>query len=97
MVWMEYSELEELTAKIRALGHPARLGVIFLLKEFKELDVASLQHEVEVSYSDLSRHLKVLAGAGLIGYRKAGTKRLYRLKREAWPNQLESLLDEPSL
>lgn len=71
--------LYELKAQFfRALGHPARIRVLELLRE-GEWSVGELVGEVGLEASHLSQQLGVLRRAGLVTTRKQGTTVYYAL------------------
>jgi ArsR family transcriptional regulator len=64
---------------MKALAHPLRLEMIDLLSK-KEFCVEDIARQVEAERSNVSRHLSVLAGAGIVESRKEGLKVFYSLK-----------------
>ena len=71
----------------RALGHPARIRVLQLLRG-GELTVGALQNELGLDSGGMSQHLAALRKQGLVAGRRAGTSVHYRLKD---PRALELL------
>jgi ArsR family transcriptional regulator len=63
---------------LKAMAHPARLAVVDALAG-GELCVCDLQVKVGSDLSTVSRHLKLMADAGLIESRRDGQRILYRL------------------
>lgn len=61
-----------------AFGHPKRVEIIDVLAQ-GERSVESLAEQVAASVGNTSRHLQVLAHAGLVTRRVEGTSRVYRL------------------
>ena len=61
-----------------ALGHPKRVEIVDVLAQ-GERSVESLAEQVSASVGNTSRHLQVLAHAGLVTRRVEGTSRIYRL------------------
>ena len=61
-----------------ALGHPKRVEIVDVLAQ-GERGVESLAQQVATSLGNTSRHLQVLAQAGLVTRRVEGTARVYRL------------------
>jgi DNA-binding transcriptional ArsR family regulator len=61
-----------------ALGEPVRRRIIELLQEGPS-PVGRLAERLPVGRPAVSKHLRVLSGAGLITHRKAGTRNLYAL------------------
>jgi ArsR family transcriptional regulator len=71
----------------RALGHPARVRLLQLLRE-GERSVGALRDELELDSSGASQHLAALRAQGLVVSRKEGTSVYYRVKD---PRALELL------
>lgn len=63
----------------KALGHPARLQFVTLLKD-QERCVCELVDAVDSGWSTVSRHLSVLKETGIIEDEKRGMQVFYRLK-----------------
>jgi DNA-binding transcriptional ArsR family regulator len=61
-----------------ALGEPVRRRILELLSEGPS-PVGQLAARLPVGRPAVSKHLRVLAGAGLISHRSAGTRNLYAL------------------
>ena len=61
-----------------ALGEPVRRRILELLSEGPS-PVGQLAARLPVGRPAVSKHLRVLAGAGLISRRSAGTRNLYAL------------------
>ncbi len=64
-----------------ALSDANRLSIIELLRD-KERSVREIADELPISRPAVSRHLRLLKGAGLVTDEAVGTRRLYRLKDE---------------
>lgn len=77
------------TALHAALGDPTRGEIVRLLAR-GERSVGELAARLPVSRPAVSKHLKLLAGAGLVRARSEGTRHLYALDPEA----LAALRDE---
>ncbi|HEX9648852.1 MAG TPA: metalloregulator ArsR/SmtB family transcription factor [Alphaproteobacteria bacterium] len=67
---------------LRAIAEPNRRRILHLVWD-AELSAGDIAATFEVSRPAISQHLKVLEGAGLVAVRKAGTRRLYRARRQA--------------
>jgi len=65
-----------------AFGHARRLQLIMVLSQ-GERSVETLANEVGSTVANTSRHLRILAGAGLVTRRADGTSRIYRLSSPA--------------
>jgi DNA-binding transcriptional ArsR family regulator len=59
-----------------ALGHPMRRRMLELLREGPR-PVGELARELPIKRPAVSKHLRVLEGAGLVQHRSRGTRNLY--------------------
>ncbi|MDQ3823449.1 MAG: metalloregulator ArsR/SmtB family transcription factor [Actinomycetota bacterium] len=75
-------------ARLDALSDPTRRAVFELLRDGPRA-VGELAAALPVSRPAVSQHLRVLKDAGLVGERRNGTRRLYRID----PGGLEALRD----
>lgn len=60
------SDLQEFAVLANALSHPARLAIIKLLAEKKEIKTGNISNDLPIARPTVSRHLKVLKEAGII-------------------------------
>jgi len=72
-----------------ALGDPTRESIVRLLAE-RECAVGEIAEHLPVSRPAVSKHLRLLEGAGLVRFRSEGTRNLYQLD----PDALAALRDE---
>lgn len=72
---------DQLSAVFGALADPTRRAILLRLTE-GDASVADLAEPFPVSQPAISRHLKVLEGAGLISRRRQATVRLSHLEAE---------------
>lgn len=63
-----------------ALGDPTRLRLVGLLCAGGALSTAQLTAATDLTRQAVTKHLQVLAGAGLVHDRKAGRERLWRFE-----------------
>jgi DNA-binding transcriptional ArsR family regulator len=72
--------IQQLKAEFfRALGHPARLRVVGLLRD-GEKTVGQLQAELGIDSSGASQHLAAMRRAGILEARKEGTSVHYSVR-----------------
>ncbi len=64
--------------RFRALGEPIRVRMLDLLRN-RELSVNDLADELEAGQQNVSKHLAVLAEAGMLARRKDGNRVYYRI------------------
>ena len=63
----------------KAIAHPLRIAIVNFLADGEQC-VCDIAEYVGSERSNVSRHLSVMVGAGLLDYRKEGLKVNYRLK-----------------
>lgn len=71
--------LELIAARFRMLGDATRLAILRTLMMQGELNVGRIAEETGRGQANVSKHLKLLAEAGLIARRKEGLQVFYRL------------------
>ena len=71
-----------------ALADPTRLRIVEAIK-LGECAVGDIVERMDIHQSGVSRHLRILAEAGIVQMRPDGQKRLYSLRKEAF-DQLEA-------
>jgi DNA-binding transcriptional ArsR family regulator len=64
-----------------ALGDPNRRAIVEILSQGGQ-SVQEIADQLPISRPAVSRHLRVLKGAGLVGDEAAGTRRIYALRAE---------------
>lgn len=70
-----------------ALADPTRLRIVEAMKS-GECAVGNIVERMDIHQSGVSRHLRILADAGIVRMRPDGQRRLYSLRKEAF-DQLE--------
>jgi ArsR family transcriptional regulator len=73
--------VEMIARRFRVLGEPARIKLLDRLQE-REASVNELSETLGASQQNVSKHLAVLAEAGILGRRKEGTHVYYRIVDE---------------
>ena len=72
-------DLAELIARrFRAIGEPLRVRILDLLRD-GELSVNDLAERLEAGQQNVSKHLGLLADAGIVARRKDGNRVFYRV------------------
>ncbi len=91
--------MDQLSTVFGALADPTRRAILIRLTE-GDANVAELAAPFSMSQPAISRHLKVLEGAGLISRRRRATARLSHLEAEplreatAWLDHYRAYWDE---
>src|SRR6266540_4123945 len=76
------NDLVELIARrFRAIGEPMRIRLLDQLRD-GEATVGELSEATAASQQNISKHLTVLADAGILGRRKEGNRVYYRIVDE---------------
>ena len=63
----------------KALAHPLRIAIVDFLRDGEQCVCEIAQH-IDSERSNVSRHLAVMIGAGILGCRKEGLNVFYSLK-----------------
>lgn len=75
---MPLSTIELIASRFRAMGEPMRLRLLMALQA-GERNVTDLVDELSTSQANISKHLRVLQGAGLLDRRKQGLNVYYSI------------------
>ncbi len=76
--------LARIAAHFRILADPSRLAILHTLMNCGELSVGQIVDATGRSQVNVSRHLKLMAAAGLLARRKEGLQVFYRLADARW-------------
>jgi ArsR family transcriptional regulator len=82
-----------LSQKFKAIGHPARVRILSLLKS-QELCVCDLSTILDLSVSTISHHLKELRNAGIVKFRTEGLMAFYSLEDNSITHHCLSSMQE---
>jgi len=69
--------LENVADRFRVLGDATRLSIIRLLIDEGEMNVGELVERLGSSQANVSKHLRILASAGIVTRRPEGTAAFY--------------------
>jgi len=73
-------DLEQTSMVLKALSHPLRLKILCMLEDGSvEVAVQEIVVATGASQSNISQHLSIMKGKGLIKARKDGNRVLYHL------------------
>jgi DNA-binding transcriptional ArsR family regulator len=86
------NQLAARDAVFDALGHPMRRRMLELLREGPR-PVGELARELPIKRPAVSKHLRVLEGAGLVQHRSRGTRNLYVVAPEGFQQAQRWLTD----
>ena len=85
--------MDELLAGLKAIAETTRIRILFILSH-GELNVSELTYILGQSQPRVSRHLKLMAEAGLLSRNKEGNWVLFRLRSEGLSGALARALVE---
>ncbi len=63
---------------LNALGNQTRRDILFMLKE-KDMSVGAIAAQLPISRPAVSKHLRILQKANLVGYNSSGTHNIFYL------------------
>jgi DNA-binding transcriptional ArsR family regulator len=69
-------------ATLSALAEPNRLNIVELLRDGGALTLGEIAERLGLRLPQSSKHLKVLADAGLVVVQAAANRRIFRLRKE---------------
>jgi ArsR family transcriptional regulator len=75
-------QIEQLSILSKALSHPTRIEILYLIQEHSILKVQEIVEKIPLAQSTISQHLKALKIAGLIKYNEKGIQG-YTLRMKA--------------
>jgi DNA-binding transcriptional ArsR family regulator len=83
--------LDKVHQLVKALADPQRIAIVRLVHE-RELPAGEIAEHFATTRQTTSQHLRLLTNAGLLTLRREGTRRLYRVNREAF-GELRTFVD----
>jgi ArsR family transcriptional regulator len=86
-------DIEQTSARLKALGHPTRLRIIHFLRE-EGCCVSELEKKLELRQSNVSQHLRILRDMDLVQVRREGQTVCYSLNETTVEDLLHSLADQ---
>ena len=81
----QYTQEQEQIARIaKAMGHPARMAILYFLARQESCYFGDIHEELPISKATVSQHLKELKEVGLIQGEIETPKVKYCINREKW-------------
>jgi len=77
--------MKELERDLKALANKRRLTILKYLKRVRKASVGDIAGEIELSFKATSRHLSVLASAGILEKEQEGLTMWHRLSAQKQP------------
>lgn len=66
---MQNNQIDAMAKLLKSMSHPIRLKILCLLQD-KELSVGEIRSQVKTTNANISQHLNILRGQGIIDFRK---------------------------
>jgi ArsR family transcriptional regulator len=66
---VEEEHINRVATLLKTMSHPIRLKILCLLQE-KEMTVGEIREQVKTTNANVSQHLSILRGQGILGTRK---------------------------
>lgn len=66
---MQSNQIDAMARLLKSMSHPIRLKILCLLQD-KELSVGEIRSQVKTTNANISQHLNILRGQGIIDFRK---------------------------
>lgn len=66
---MHDEQIEAMSKLLKSMSHPIRLKILCLLQD-QELSVGEIRDQVQTTNANVSQHLNILRGQGIIDFRK---------------------------
>jgi DNA-binding transcriptional ArsR family regulator len=82
---------ERVPELFKALAEPQRIAIVRLVHE-QELPAGEIANHFGTTRQAISQHLRLMTNAGLLEARCVGTKRLYKIRQDAF-RELRSFLE----
>ena len=77
--------LAQVAERFRVLGDETRLSILRTLLQERELNVGELVERLDTTQANVSKHLRVLLGEGIVARRAAGTAAYYSIADPSIP------------
>jgi DNA-binding transcriptional ArsR family regulator len=73
-------QLEKASEKLKALAHPIRISILFVLKDGDKMTVTQIHESLGIEQSTTSHHLGILKDKGVLCSKREGKNTYYYLK-----------------
>ncbi len=73
------NDLAQTERLLKALANRRRLSIVRLLKARKEAPVAEIADAIKLSFKATSKHLSILAAAGIVEREQRGLQMFYKI------------------
>ena len=83
---------KELVKILKALGNERRLDILRRIAKSRQMSVGGLSEQIDLSFRSVSKHLSVLANAGLVEAKQISLSRYYFISPD-FPKQFLKFLN----
>jgi len=73
-------QLEKASDKLKAMAHPIRISILFILKEGDKMTVTQIHESLGIEQSTTSHHLGILKDKGVLCSKREGKNTYYYLR-----------------
>jgi DNA-binding transcriptional ArsR family regulator len=73
-------QLEKASDKLKAMAHPIRISILFVLKAGEKMTVTQIHESLGIEQSTTSHHLGILKDKGVLCSKREGKNTYYYLK-----------------
>lgn len=73
-------QLDKASEKLKAMAHPIRISILFILKEGDKMTVTQIHEKLGIEQSTTSHHLGILKNKGVLCSKREGKNTYYYLK-----------------
>ncbi len=77
---LQHNKLVGIASILKALAHPLRLGIVYLLADREALKVTEIYTQLNIGQAEASRQLGILRRSGLLNSKRNGKNIWYSLK-----------------
>jgi DNA-binding transcriptional ArsR family regulator len=86
---LDPKKLSSVASKFRAISHPTRIAIIYMLETNKQMNVTQIHTKLNILQAVTSHHLSVLKNKGIVSAKRVGKNTLYSLT----PNLIVQIKD----
>ena len=84
-------QLEKASDKLKAMAHPIRISILFVLKEGDKMTVTQIHESLGIEQSTTSHHLGILKDKGVLCSKREGKNTYYYLRHNVLGQVIDCL------
>ena len=88
---IQIEQLEMAASKLRAMAHPMRIAIIYLLHDGAQMSVTEIYKKLKIEQAAASHHLNILKNKGVLASRRDGKKIFYSIKNQVLTEIIDCL------